>query len=231
MKNSIQKLLPELRHLLKSEANPEQAIQMSAYMKNRFSFFGIKSPERRKLTGEWQKTFTISSESELLNLSNELWKLEQREFQYVACDSLKKHKNLLTLNSLSTLKNLICTKSWWDTVDVIASHPVGQIVLNFPECGETMDSWINDENMWVRRTAILHQLQFKTETNEKRLFRYCEKCMEEKEFFICKAIGWALRQYSYINMEAVLDFVRKNEERLSLLSTREALKGFRRLNK
>lgn len=231
MNHSIQNSFKELTTLFQSGANPRNSVQMSAYMKNRFPFFGIKSPERRIITREWQKTFTISSESELLNLSKELWKLDQREYQYAGTGILKKHKKILTSKSLKKLKYLICTKSWWDTVDTMASHPIGQIVLNFPEIGQTMDSWINDENMWVRRTAILHQLQFKTKTDKKRLFHYCEKCMDEKEFFIRKAIGWALRQYSYSNMEAVLDFVHSHEGKLSTLSKREALKGYNRINK
>ena len=151
MNYSIQNLLDDLNNLFETNANPDYAIQMSAYMKNRFPFFGIKSLERRIITREWWKTFQITSEAKLLNLTKELWELDQREFQYVGTDILKKHKSVLTPPALKTLKYLICTKSWWDTVDTMASHPVGQIVLNFPESGQIMDLWINDENMWIRR--------------------------------------------------------------------------------
>lgn len=224
-KTSIRNLI----HLFQSNANPELAVQMSRYMKNEFPFFGIKSPERRAVSKIWMNEIQISTETDLFKIVMELWKLDKREFQYVACDLLKKYKNILTENALKQLKYFIYTKSWWDTVDVLASHPVGQIVLKFPACSQTMYSWIYNKNMWVRRTVILHQLSFKSQTDEKRLFKYCEKCINEDEFFIRKAIGWALRQYSYTNMEAVVEFVRKNEERLSPLSKREALKGFKRL--
>ena len=231
MTNQFQNSLTELTLLLQSRANGDNAVHMSAYMKNRFSFFGIKTPERRKLTREWWKKFPIASESELLNLANELWNLEQREFHYVGSDTLKKHKSMLTPSALNTLKRLIINNSWWDTVDTLAAHPIGQIILNFPETGQIMDTWIENDNMWVRRAAILHQLQFKIKTNEHRLFYYCEKCMDEKEFFIRKAIGWALRQYSYTNMKSVLDFVHTYEDRLSPLTKREAMKGYNRINK
>ena len=190
---------------------------MSRYIKNEFPFFGIKSPKRRAISKIWMSEIQISTETDLFKIVMELWKLDKREFQYVACDLLKKY--------------FIYTKSWWDTVDVLASHPLGQIILKFLACSQTMYSWIHNKNMWVRRTVILHQLSFKSQTDEKRLFKYCEKCINEDEFFIRKAIGWALRQYSYTNMEAVVEFVRKNEERLSPLSKREALKGYKRLKK
>lgn len=231
MTNQFQNSLNELTLLLQSRANRDNAVHMSVYMKNRFSFFGIKTPERRKLTREWWKKFPIASESELLNLANELWNLEQREFHYVGSDTLKKDKSMLTPSALNTLKMLIINNSWWDTVDTLAANPIGQIILNFPETGQIMDTWIEDDNMWVRRTAILHQLQFKIKTNENRLFYYCEKCMGEKEFFIRKAIGWALRQYSYTNMKSVFDFVHAHKDKLSPLSKREAMKGYNRINK
>ena len=231
MTNQFQNSLNELTLLLQSRANRDNAVHMSVYMKTRFSFFGIKTPERRKLTREWWKKFPIASESELLNLANELWNLEQREFHYVGSDTLKKHKSMLTPSALNTLKRLIINNSWWDTVDTLAVHPIGQIIFNFSETRQIMDTWIEDDNMWVRRAAILHQLQFKIKTNENRLFYYCEKCMDEKEFFIRKAIGWALRQYSYTNMKSVFDFVHAHEDKLSHLSKREAMKGYNQINK
>ena len=231
MTNQFQNSLYELTLLLQSKAKRDNAIHMSAYMKNRFSFFGIKTPERRKVTREWWKKFPIASESELLNLANDLWNLEQREFHYVGSDTLKKHKSMLTPSALNTLKRLIINNSWWDTVDTLAVHPIGQIIFYFSETGKIMDTWIEDDNMWVRRAAILHQLQFKIKTNENRLFYNCEKCMDEKEFFVRKAIGWAWRQYSYTNMKSVLDFVHTYEDRLSPLSKREAMKGYDRINK
>ena len=131
MTNQFQNSLNELTLLLQSKINRNNADHMSAYMKNRFLFFGIKTPERRKLTLKWWKKFPIVSEVELLNIANELWNLEQREFHYVGSDTLKKHKSMLTSSALNTLKRLVINNSWWDTVDNLAAHPVGLIKINF----------------------------------------------------------------------------------------------------
>ena len=126
---------------------------------------------------------------------------------------------------------MITTKSWWDTVDTIASHMTGAMVFNYPETATIMDEWIDHENMWIRRTAILHQLNFKDRTDPKRLFDYCKKRMNEPDFFIRKAIGWALRQYSYVDASAVIQFVKTYESELSTLSKSEALKALKRKGK
>ena len=154
--------------------------------------------------------------------------MDEREFQYGALDFGKQFKKLFTPESILFIGECVTTKSWWDTVDTVASHVTGAVVYQYPKTGKVMDKWIDDENMWIRRTAILHQLNFKDRTNEERLFCYCEKRMHESEFFIRKAIGWALRQYSYVDGNAVIQFVKHNKSELSTLSKTEGLKALKR---
>lgn len=198
----------ELTRLFKENANDENAAQMAKYMKGHFLFFGIKSTLRREIQREW-------------------WKVHQ----YVGLDLGKQYKEYFTPASILFIKQLITTKSWWDTVDSIANHMAGTIVFNYPEAAPTMDEWIDHKNMWIRRTAILHQLNFKDRTDLKRLFDYCKKRMNESDFFIRKAIGWALRQYSYVDAPAVIQFVKTYKSELSPLSKVEALKALKRKGK
>ena len=198
----------ELTRLFKENAHDENATQMAQYMKGHFLFFGIKSTLRREIQREW-------------------WK----GHQYVGLDLGKQYKEYFIPASILFIQQLITTKSWWDTVDSIANHMAGTIVFNYPEAALIMDEWIDHENMWIRRTAILHQLNFKDRTDLKRLFDYCKKRMNESDFFIRKAIGWALRQYSYVDAHAVIQFVKTYISELSPLSKVEALKALKRKGK
>ena len=180
---------------------------------------------------EWRRGQSIKNEYDLKFFISSLWKLDEREFQYVALDFGKRFKKLFTPESIPFIRECVTTKSWWDTVDAVASHFTGAVVYQYPKTGMVMDKWIDDENMWIRRTAILHQLNFKERTNGDRVFRYCEKRMHESEFFIRKGIGWALRQYSYVDGNAVFQFVKDNKSELSTLSKTEALKTLKRKEK
>ena len=204
---------------------------MSKYMKGHFYFFGIKNPLRQTIMREWWREQSIKNEYDLKCLISSLWKLDKREFQYVALDFGKRFKRLFTPESIPFIRECVTTKSWWDTVDTVASHFTGAVVYQYPKTGKVMDKWIDDENMWICRAAILHQLNFKERTNADRVFRYCEKRMHESEFFIRKAIGWALRQYSYVDGNAVFQFVKDNKSELSTLSKIEALKALKRKEK
>ncbi|WP_088034991.1 DNA alkylation repair protein [Evansella clarkii] len=202
--------------------NKEKAAGMSAYMKNHFEFLGIQTPERRKITARLFKEWEAGKNPIDWKLVFTLWEQSEREYQYVAIDYLVKSKRYLSAGDLTQIKELITSKSWWDTVDSLASAVVGYIVKTFPEQAEVMDEWIEDDNMWIKRTAILHQLSYKENTDEERLFNYCEKHSDDKEFFIAKAIGWALRQYGKTNPESVIKFA--EDTPLQNLSKREALK-------
>ena len=129
---------------------------------------------------------------------------------------------------LADVEPLITSKSWWDTVDSLAGHTVGVLVAQHPELASTMDEWISSEDIWLARTAILHQLGYKAKTDRDRLFAYCLRRAADREFFIRKAIGWALREYSKTDAKAVHAFVRTNAGTLSSLSSKEALKWLER---
>lgn len=219
--------IPKLNKLvtqLETLQNPEKAEKMSAYMRNQFAFLGVQTPGRRGVTNTLFKEWEVGRSPLDWEFVRELWKKDEREYQSIAIDYLVRSKRLLTSDDLVLLKQLITTKSWWDTVDAMASGLVGHVVYSHPKSVTFMDQWIDDENMWVRRTAILHQLSFKDQTDEERLFKYCSRHADDTEFFIAKAIGWALRQYAKTEPDAVLTFV--EQTRLQSLSRREALKHY-----
>lgn len=146
------------------------------------------------------------------------------ERRRLTTDVLREGRAALGPDDVSALRRLIATKSWWDTVDTLAAWPVGSIVERHPAVVAVMDEWIVDDDIWLARTAMLHQLRFGQHTDVDRLFRYALRRADSQEFFVRKAIGWALRQYARTDPEAVRSFVAANEGRLSSLTRREALK-------
>lgn len=214
----------EIRFALLRRADDENALQMAAYMKDHFAFFGIKAPDRRLAQKPLIESLSEATGDELIEFASACWTEEQREIQYVAADALRKYVGALQARHLVDLKDLIATKSWWDTVDSLAVHTVGPLVAANGDLVLVMDEWIDDDNMWLARTAILHQLSYKERTDADRLFAYVDKRASDTEFFIRKALGWAMRQYSRTDPGAVRDYVAANEDRLSGLTKREALK-------
>jgi 3-methyladenine DNA glycosylase AlkD len=150
------------------------------------------------------------------------WGLPEREFQNAALDYGSKFLRKLEPGHLALLQELIINKSWWDTVDPLASNFVGALAARFPELIPQIDQWTVDSNMWLRRTAILFQLKFKEKTDEERLYTNIQLNAESKEFFIQKSMGWALREYSKTNPESVRMFIEKNK--LPRLTIREGSK-------
>jgi 3-methyladenine DNA glycosylase AlkD len=205
-------------------ADPVAAGPMRSYMRDAFPFLGIRSPQRRELSRRVLKGLSRPAEPDLRAVALACWELPEREYQYFACDWLARHARVAGPAFLRTAETLITTKSWWDTVDTLASNVVGPIVAGHPETVSTMDRWIADENMWLARTAILHQLRYRGATDAKRLFRYCTAQVGHPDFFIRKAIGWALREYAKTDPLTVRTFVARTPE-LSGLSVREALKN------
>jgi 3-methyladenine DNA glycosylase AlkD len=210
----------------KANRNEELAGPMTAYLKNHFPFLGIKSPLRKDLLKE---QFVEYSLPELGQFFDEVWKLyslPEREYQYAAIALIEKMKKHLTTDDFSTLLQLIETKSWWDSVDSIAPHFVGHIVKLDRDYGKKiMLEWSLSDNMWTNRSAILHQLKFKQQTDTELLFHIIKQHSDSKEFFIQKAIGWALREYAKTNPDLVKVFV--EEHPLKPLSKREAFKHFK----
>jgi 3-methyladenine DNA glycosylase AlkD len=219
--------LLNIQKTLEPHQNQARAKAMSAYMRDQFGFLGIPSPMRKQLTQVvFLETGALKNPFDE-NLVLELWNLPEREYQYVACDYLERFRKKLEVQHLDLLEKLILEKSWWDTVDSLV-HNVGAISLKFPESIPSLERWAQTENFWLRRAAILHQLSLKSKTNEPRLFKFILKNAQDPEFFIRKAIGWALREYSYSNPKAVKSFVLEHQDKLSKLSQREALKALER---
>ena len=203
-------------------ADPDRAAPMAKYMKNHFAFFGLPSPVRRaiqrEVLGRW-----APDDTELVEFVDSAWAAPEREFQYAACDVVARRARHCSPDRIDDLERWITTRSWWDTVDALA-HGVGDLVAAHPELGTVMDRWVDADDFWLARVAITHQLRFKAATDTDRLFRSCTRRAADPEFFIRKAIGWALREYAKTDPDAVLAYVRAHETELSPLSRREALR-------
>lgn len=213
----------DLLNRLRERAIPEDVVPMERYMKNRFSFLGVKSKERRAAQRAVLSAARSSSTGEVLDLASWCWDQPYREFQYVGCDLLRTNANRMEPSALPPITTLIETKTWWDTVDPIATRTIGPMVSNHPQIGRIMDDWISSDNLWLARVAILHQLFFKENTDSGRLFDYCKARASDQEFFVRKAIGWALREFSKTDPTAVRQFL-ESAPGLSALSRREASK-------
>lgn len=205
---------------LLSIADPERAKAMRTYMREQFEYLGIPTPLRRsELKGQLRELKGAGAAS-LLALANELWELPEREYQYVALDLLSMHNKELQMRDIPALLMLVQKKSWWDTVDALATI-TGDVLRGHHDY---MDQALTHENFWMRRIALLHQLGWREKTDSTRLYSYCLKLAHEKEFFIQKAIGWALRDYARHAPEQVRQFTQQNKSTLSALSYREANK-------
>lgn len=216
-----------IRDLLSSHAHPEQAAPMKRYMRDQFDYLGIKVPELMGLIKEHQRAHGLPRISDLDLILRDLWALPQREYQYVANSLLSDFALELPAGFISTLEYLIVTKSWWDTVDTIATGALGTHFKRFPAVRRKyLMRWRKSENIWLRRSTILFQLNYKSETDFALLCDVICENLGSKEFFINKAIGWALRQYTRTDADAVRRFVA--ETPLQPLSAREAMKWLER---
>lgn len=205
--------------------NEDLAGPMVAYLKGHFPFLGIKSPLRKQLVKEHFAEYALPEPDQIFDEVWKLFNLPEREYQYAAIALIEKMQKHLTLEDFPVLLQFIETKSWWDSVDSIAPHFVGHIVKMDRGYGEKiMLDWSQSDNMWTNRAAILHQLKFKKQTDTKLLFTIIKEHSDSKEFFIQKAIGWALREYAKTNPDVVKEFVERHS--LKPLSKREALKHF-----
>lgn len=206
-------------------ADPERAVRAQAYMKNIAPFLGLPSPLRRELSRTVLAGTPRPDEADCAAIALRCWELPEREYAYFAVDYLRRHVKRLSSGFLPVTRHLVTTVSWWDTVDALAAHVVGGLVAADPRLTAEMDTWIEDEDLWVARTALLHQLRYKDATDTGRLFAYCLRQSGHPDFFIRKAIGWCLREYAKTDPDAVRDFVGRERGRLAPLSAREALKN------
>ncbi len=208
---------------LREAADPERAAAMQAYMKTDMAFFGVTSGDRKLIARHLRRELPPSSDPEYRSQIEELWQQPWRETRYLAIGVARDHRRFITLGNLDLYERMIRQGAWWDLVDEIAAHLVGRLVLEQREqMRPVLDSWIEDSDLWIRRTAILAQLRHKERTDAEQLFDFCLRRAEETDFFIRKAIGWALRQYARTDPDAVRAFLAEHGGELSGLSRREA---------
>lgn len=226
--NNMQYLNPLIQSFSKHKNN-DYAFWMKKYMRNQFEFYGLRSPERKELSRLFIKENGYPESHDINEVIKELWSLDEREFQFFAIELLGKMKKKTDASAIELYEYLITTKSWWDTVDSIAAGLLGYHFIRFPEqILPYTQKWMDSGHMWLQRSALLFQLKYKKETDFDLLTRYIIRLMHSQEFFIRKAIGWTLREYSKTEPASVIDFVKQYEDQLSGLSKREALKVIER---
>ena len=218
------KFCSDLEANFRKVSNRELAIPMENYMKNNFTYFGIKTEQRRAIFKSNYELNKFEVKSNFRGITWELFQMKEREFHQTAIDLLlKEFKKNFVLEDIQLIEKMIITNSWWDSVDTIAKYILGGYLLQFPsETLKVIERFSNSENMWLNRSAILFQLSYKEKTNFEILKSECEKHKDSNEFFIQKAIGWALRDYSRFNPNGVEAYV--NSTNLKPLSRKEALR-------
>lgn len=217
--------LGDIKEKFEQHRDPVNAAAMKKYMKGRYDYFGIKSPLRQDLSRQHLREQGIPSEDQLEQVLFECWAMPEREFQYFAMELAGRVAKKAPLCRIDVYEYLAENKSWWDTIDYIASNLVGIHFKRFPDAIRPYtEKWMDSGNMWLQRISILYQLKYKADTDLDLLTFYIERLFGSKEFFINKAIGWILREYSKTDPDWVMEYVGKNSTQLAPLSRREALK-------
>lgn len=211
-----------IKELFESRQNTENAGAMAKYMKNMFIFYGIPSPERKELYKDFIKSEKGYKKIDWV-LLDKCYEDDHREMQYLVYDYLHAMKKYLVFEDTEKICKYIVTKSWWDTTDFLCKV-IGDIGLRDARVGELMLKWSESDNIWIKRTAILHQLSYKDKTDTNLLEHIISNCLGSDEFFINKAIGWALREYSKTAPEWVKSFISRHKNELSPLSIKEGSK-------
>lgn len=220
------KLLAEfVAERLSRSANVERAVQMAAYMKTNMPFYGVSAPLAHAIAAEAVAVFPPASVTEYQAAVRALWRLPHREEKYIAISYARRVRSFITSDSLDLYCDMVVEGAWWDFVDTLAAHLVGTVLLEDRDLvSPTVRSWIRSDDMWLRRTSILAQLRHKDATDTDLLAEACLANLADTEFFIRKAIGWALREYARSNPEWVIEFVTTRRDGMSGLSYREATK-------
>lgn len=208
---------------LKRNANLKIAKEQKAYMRNQFEFWGIKTPLRRDIQKPFLAKSYLPPKTDLEEIVKSLWNKPQREYQFIAQELVFKYTPQFDKNDMVLLEFMVTHKSWWDTVDYIAVKLIGAYFTRFPEqLDNYIDKWLASGNIWLQRCSLLYQLKSKDNMDTQMLQYIIQKLLGSKEFFINKAIGWVLREYSKTNPKWVRDFTENND--LAILSRREALR-------
>ncbi|MGB6034771.1 MAG: DNA alkylation repair protein [Cryomorphaceae bacterium] len=212
-----------IENAFKSAGGPERAAAQSDYMRNQFSFFGIMANERKEILKPFLRKENRPNKEDLESVVKSLWRKPERELHYAAQELASKYLRETEKKDIEWYEWMITNKSWWDTVDFIAATLVGNYFLKFPdERDKRIKAWLRSDNIWLQRTTLIFQLKYKDRVDADLLAANIHRLLGTNEFFINKAIGWALREYGKANPEWVKAFVRNNE--MSNLSKREALK-------
>jgi 3-methyladenine DNA glycosylase AlkD len=222
----VSALVERFQWAVEAGRDPVRAAGMATYLRDQFPCAGITLP---RLTAIYRDAAAglppPAGQAEVTAVTLACWELPEREYQYLGCTHLRRHAGLLDAASMPVLERLVTTKSWWDTVDELTTHVVGPLVAAHPELRSVMDRWVEADDFWLARAAILHQERWKRRTDATVLFAYCLRSAGDREFFVRKAIGWALRSYAKVEPDAVAAFLADHGARLSGLSRREAERG------
>lgn len=217
-----------IRRSLRAVAEPDKAGPMQAYMKSTMPYLGVQTSAVRSACRAIFARYTLDTEDEWRETTLALWRTADfREERYAAIELTghKIYRAFQTMAALPLYEEMITTGAWWDYVDVIAVHRLGRLLRRYPApMASRMRAWARGDDRWKRRSAILCQLSFKRDTDLGLLYECIDPSIDEKEFFLRKAIGWALREYSKTDGREVMRYVKQHRDRLSPLSKREALK-------
>ena len=212
-----------LKKVFGDHADPVTAAGQKSYMKERFAFFGIKTPLRREIQKPFLEKKSLPPKEELPGIVKSLWAEEQREFQYFGQELVSKYSRQTEMKDIELYEYMITHKSWWDTVDFISVRLVGDYFRFFPDRRNLMtEKWIASGDLWLQRSALLFQLKYKEKLDKEFLSYVIRSLLGNEEFFINKAIGWVLREYSKTDPDWVAEFVA--ETSLNKLSRKEALR-------
>jgi 3-methyladenine DNA glycosylase AlkD len=210
---------------LAAVADRTKAARMAAYMKTDMAFYGVQKADRTRMLREVVRRFPAADRAEYRAQVSALWRRPHREEKYLAIAVARAYPRYVTLSSAPLYRRMIVAGAWWDLVDDIAIHLIGAVLVRQrSQMTPRVTAWIDDPDLWLRRTSIICQVGKKDDTDESLLFAACSRRMHEKEFFVRKAIGWALRDYARTAPEAVLGFVIEHRDQMSGLSFREASK-------
>lgn len=211
-------------------AEPERAAAMREYMKDVAPFLGIASADRRRAAGAALRGIARPTGPQLCDAAVRLWRLGPREYRYCACELVGRYVSCLDADELDgTIRVLLTTTPWWDTVDSLGSNAVTPMVVRYPELVAVMWDWNRSDDRWLIRASIQHQRGLKGSTDVPRLLAMCDAHARDREFFIAKAIGWALRDVCRFDAPAVRSFL-EGHPGLPTVARREAERGLARLN-
>lgn len=220
-------VVASIEHALRPLADPQRAAGAQAYMKDIAPFLGIATPERRAIVRSICKSLPAPTSDQLGQTAKKLYAKTEREFAYAANDTIDYFKDCANEQFLEKyVERLIATKSWWDTVDGLGSVAISPLTVRYPN-KKLIEKWIRSENMWLNRAAIQHQRGRRKNTDVMYVLSLCARFSKSREFFITKAVGWALRDIAAFDKPAVRQYLREHPE-LHSVSVREANRGLNR---